>query len=127
MSKASITAWASILATATLLGNVSQPSAAEPISLALPIACEIGMSCFVQNYVDSDPSSNRTMLTETSRVRGVIAEIKSSAVINRSRGETIFSFSPSRSSIGFHVAYWRGNSPFAVTSTSTSAARMAAW
>jgi hypothetical protein len=57
MSKASITAWASVLATAALLGNIAQPSAAEPISLALPIACEIGKSCFVQNYVDSDPSS----------------------------------------------------------------------
>src|SRR6266436_1978385 len=54
------------------------------------------------------------MLTDTTRVRGVIAAIKSSAVINRSRGEIIFSFKPSRSSIGFHVAYCSGNSPFAV-------------
>src|SRR6267154_451813 len=58
------------------------------------------------------------MLTETTRVREVIAAIKSSAVINRSRGETIFNFTPSRSSIGFHVAYCSGNSPFAVMTSS---------
>src|SRR6266404_6209585 len=58
------------------------------------------------------------MLTETSRVRGVSAATKSSAVINRPRGETIFSFKPSRSSIGFHVVYCSGNSPFAVITSS---------
>ena len=58
------------------------------------------------------------MLTETIRVLGVIAAIRSSALMNRSRGETIFSFSPSRSSIGFHAVYCSGNSPFAVMTSS---------
>jgi len=38
--------------------------------------------------------------------------------MNRSRGETIFSFKPSRSSIGFHAVYCNGNSPFAVMTSS---------
>src|SRR5467141_4040734 len=58
------------------------------------------------------------MLTETTRVLGVIAAIKSSAEINLSRGATIFNFNPSRSSIGLHVVHCRGNSPFAVTTSS---------
>src|SRR5260370_3246485 len=66
----------------------------------------------------SEPSSNRTMLTETIRVLGVIAAIRSSAVMNRSRGATIFNFRPSRSSMGFQVVYCSGNSPFAVTTSS---------
>lgn len=35
--------------------GVSAAAASEPIQLALPIACEIGKSCFVQQYVDDDP------------------------------------------------------------------------
>lgn len=31
--------------------------AAEPITLALPLACEVGKTCFVQNYVDRDPTA----------------------------------------------------------------------
>lgn len=31
-------------------------SADEPISLSLPIACEVGKTCFIQSYVDDDPS-----------------------------------------------------------------------
>jgi hypothetical protein len=31
-------------------------SAQEPISFSLPIACEVGTTCFIQTYVDSDPS-----------------------------------------------------------------------
>jgi hypothetical protein len=31
-------------------------SAEEPISLSLPIACEVGATCFIQNYLDNDPS-----------------------------------------------------------------------
>src|SRR6266403_4913 len=58
------------------------------------------------------------MLTETRRVLGVIAAIKSSAEINLSRGATIFNFNPSRSSIGLHVEHCKGNSPFAVTTSS---------
>ncbi len=46
---------AAILAAAAF-GSPAQPSAAEPISLALPLACEIGKTCFVQNYFDADPS-----------------------------------------------------------------------
>ena len=57
-------------------------------------------------------------LTETTRVLGVIAAIRSSAVMKRSRGATIGSFTPSRSSIGFQVAYCTGNSPLAVMTSS---------
>jgi murein DD-endopeptidase MepM/ murein hydrolase activator NlpD len=32
------------------------PVAAQEISLRLPVACEIGRSCFIQHYVDRDPS-----------------------------------------------------------------------
>jgi Peptidase family M23 len=56
MSKLSIVVGASILRAAALLGSSAHTSAAEAISLALPIACEIGKTCFVQNYVDNDPS-----------------------------------------------------------------------
>ena len=31
-------------------------AAAEPISLDLPVRCELGRDCFVQNYVDHDPT-----------------------------------------------------------------------
>ena len=31
---------------------------AQPIELKLPIDCEVGRSCFIQNYVDHDASSN---------------------------------------------------------------------
>jgi murein DD-endopeptidase MepM/ murein hydrolase activator NlpD len=31
-------------------------AAAQDISLRLPVACEIGRSCFIQHYVDRDPS-----------------------------------------------------------------------
>ena len=58
------------------------------------------------------------MLTETIRVLGVSAAIRSSAVMNRSRGGTIFNFRPSRSSIGFHAVYCSGNSPLAVMTSS---------
>ena len=32
------------------------PAAAQEISLRLPVACEIGRSCFIQHYMDRDPS-----------------------------------------------------------------------
>ncbi|MBL0403513.1 M23 family metallopeptidase [Microvirga aerilata] len=32
------------------------PAAAQDISLRLPVACEIGRTCFVQKYLDHDPS-----------------------------------------------------------------------
>ena len=31
------------------------PAAAEPPKLSLPIACEVGKTCFVQKYVDVEP------------------------------------------------------------------------
>src|SRR5579862_8315123 len=62
--------------------------------------------------------SNRTWLTDTSRVRGVSAAMKSSAVWKALLGLTMFSFIPSRSSIRRHVAYSSGNSPLAVITTS---------
>ncbi|KFG70743.1 M23 family metallopeptidase [Microvirga sp. BSC39] len=37
----------------TLLGL---PASAQDITLRLPVACEIGRSCFIQHYVDRDPS-----------------------------------------------------------------------
>ena len=36
----------------------SAAAAAESITLALPVKCELGVSCFVQNYVDHDASNN---------------------------------------------------------------------
>src|SRR5687768_10228721 len=32
------------------------PASAQDISLRLPVACEIGRNCFIQHYVDRDPS-----------------------------------------------------------------------
>ncbi len=32
--------------------------AQEPPLLGMPVACEVGRSCFIQNYVDSDPASS---------------------------------------------------------------------
>jgi hypothetical protein len=40
----------------TLLGSITSASA-EAIQLSLPIACEVGRTCFIQNYVDADPSA----------------------------------------------------------------------
>ncbi len=33
-------------------------SYAGDIQLKLPLACKLGASCFIQNYVDHDPSPN---------------------------------------------------------------------
>ena len=44
-----------ILISLCLCGAVAA-RAEEVISLALPIRCQVGVSCFVQNYVDSDAS-----------------------------------------------------------------------
>src|SRR5208283_5041553 len=52
-----------------------------------------------------EPSSNRTILTETRRVRGVSAAMKSSAVIQRPEDATSLRLIPYRASIGFHVVY----------------------
>ena len=34
--------------------------AAESVQLKLPVACEVGRTCFIQNYVDVDASSSAT-------------------------------------------------------------------
>jgi murein DD-endopeptidase MepM/ murein hydrolase activator NlpD len=38
------------------LALLACPAAAQDISLRLPVACEIGRDCFIQHYVDRDPS-----------------------------------------------------------------------
>ena len=38
--------------------NCSVAWADESLTLSLPIGCEVGRNCFVQNYVDHDPSSS---------------------------------------------------------------------
>jgi hypothetical protein len=50
---------AAILSAVLLVPNASGTRAADPISLALPLACEIGKTCFLQNYTDSDASPQR--------------------------------------------------------------------
>jgi len=43
-----------ILAAAVLFANSTGSTLS--LELELPIACEIGQTCFIQNYVDHDPS-----------------------------------------------------------------------
>ena len=38
--------------------NFSAVLADESLTLSLPVGCEVGGNCFVQNYVDHDPSSS---------------------------------------------------------------------
>jgi Peptidase family M23 len=45
-----------LAASATLLCAPSQPPAQEGINFSLPIACEVGTTCFIQSYLDNDPS-----------------------------------------------------------------------
>ena len=45
-----------LIAISLLLSGVIGARAGEAISLALPIKCQVGVSCFVQNYVDHDGS-----------------------------------------------------------------------
>lgn len=40
-------------------GLVTHGNAEEPFLLSLPVDCEIGKTCFVQNYVDHDPGPGR--------------------------------------------------------------------
>ena len=40
-------------------GLVTHAHGEEPFSLSLPVDCEIGETCFVQNYVDHDPGPGR--------------------------------------------------------------------
>jgi murein DD-endopeptidase MepM/ murein hydrolase activator NlpD len=48
-----------ILAFAAVLGWVTG-AAAESVQLKLPVACEVGRTCFIQNYVDVEASSSAT-------------------------------------------------------------------
>jgi murein DD-endopeptidase MepM/ murein hydrolase activator NlpD len=43
---------------AAYLIGVLRASAQQEFALARPINCEFGKTCFVQNYVDHDPSAN---------------------------------------------------------------------
>jgi murein DD-endopeptidase MepM/ murein hydrolase activator NlpD len=45
-----------LIAISLLLSGVTGARADEAISLALPIKCQVGLTCFVQNYVDHDAS-----------------------------------------------------------------------
>lgn len=36
---------------------LASPASAQDISLRLPVACEVGKTCFIQHYVDRDPST----------------------------------------------------------------------
>ena len=47
------------VALAILIGAVPA-SAADAIRLGLPVECTMGTVCFIQNYVDQDPSSDKT-------------------------------------------------------------------
>ncbi|MCD6071341.1 MAG: peptidase [Microvirga sp.] len=38
------------------LALLALPALAQDITLRLPVACEIGRTCFIQNYLDRDPS-----------------------------------------------------------------------
>ena len=56
---ASAHGWAGLkylIAISLLLSGVIGARAVEAISLALPIKCQVGLTCFVQNYVDHDAS-----------------------------------------------------------------------
>ena len=44
-----------LFAVASSIGSALAQDAGAPPSLVLPIACDIGKTCFVQNYVDADP------------------------------------------------------------------------
>ncbi len=44
--------------TVTLL-SLALPSTARDISLGLPIDCDLGTTCYIQNYVDHDPTAGR--------------------------------------------------------------------
>lgn len=53
IGKGSVRAWAIALLVFPTAGL-----AAEAPAFVFPVACEIGRSCFIQNYVDSDPTSS---------------------------------------------------------------------
>src|SRR6476660_3327008 len=43
---------------ALALAGAGFPAHAQSIQLALPIACEPGRTCYIQNYTDADPSAS---------------------------------------------------------------------
>ena len=50
-------AWPAVLAAAAALHCGPPAAMADEIRLVLPLACELGRSCAVQNYVDHDPAA----------------------------------------------------------------------
>src|SRR5215203_3907251 len=57
-SKCPFTLALAMLSSAMLSQAAAQTRTTDPISLALPLACELGKTCFLQNYVDTDTSPN---------------------------------------------------------------------
>jgi len=47
-----------VLIPVSLLALFQAPVAAVAIELSSPIGCQLGVDCFIQNYVDTDPSSS---------------------------------------------------------------------
>lgn len=45
------------------LAQAAAPAAGDRVELDVPVECEIGVECFVQNYFDQDPTSDRTDYT----------------------------------------------------------------
>jgi hypothetical protein len=56
--KAALLAGIAMAGTA-MLASAAVPAAAGDLRLALPVACEIGRDCFVQNFFDHDPGPER--------------------------------------------------------------------
>ncbi|HEV7257016.1 MAG TPA: M23 family metallopeptidase [Bosea sp. (in: a-proteobacteria)] len=52
------TSWAGAAGLAFVLAFATSATADEPPLFQMPVACEIGRSCFIQNYVDSDPTAS---------------------------------------------------------------------
>jgi hypothetical protein len=40
-----------------ILFSVAAPAAAEMPTLSLPVNCALGQTCYVEDYVDTDPGS----------------------------------------------------------------------
>jgi hypothetical protein len=57
MNRSGRAAIAAIATAACALALPAAPARAEPVRFILPIDCELGRTCFVQNYVDHDPAS----------------------------------------------------------------------
>lgn len=46
-----------IISTLACVLGLTMAATAEDLQLNLPVACDLGRTCFIQNYVDADPSS----------------------------------------------------------------------